>query len=368
MIKYLIYILIWILVFLFPVLEQYAISNSFALEFNWQMIFFRWINILPFLAFFLLNEFVLLKHFFYKKKFFIYSAIVLFYFLLFIFAEPIFLPKADFFLPKADFKPNLEFEKNINHQLPPMDLNKFPKREFEVHESFFNPRKLQKSSLFVLLIALNFSISIVYKNYQDKKKFDELEKNQLKNQLDYLKYQLSPHFFMNTLNNIHALIDIDALMAQDTIVELGKLMRYLLYESNKAKVLLSQEVDFINNYISLMKIRFSDKLKITFESNLTDSNTLIAPLVYICLVENAFKHGVSNRMDSFIDIKICQIENQINFTICNSKFNSDNKLDEHHGIGLENLKKRLDLIYQQNYKLQIVDNKDNYLANLIIFV
>lgn len=117
-----------------------------------------------------------------------------------------------------------------------------------------------------------------------------------------------------------------------------------------------------------MKIRFSQKVKISFDCDLQDNNILVAPLIFICLVENAFKHGVSNRVDSFVDIKIFQNENQIEFSIRNSKINSDNNIDENHGIGLENLRKRLDLIYMQNYSLDIVDSLEKYLVKLVIFV
>ena len=118
-----------------------------------------------------------------------------------------------------------------------------------------------------------------------------LEKENLNQQLEYLKYQINPHFFMNTLNNIHALVDIDPEKAKTTIVELSKMMRYLLYEGNNSLIPLHREVEFLRNYITLMKLRYTDKVKIDTDIPVSLPDRRLPPLLLITFVENAFKHG-----------------------------------------------------------------------------
>lgn len=130
----------------------------------------------------------------------------------------------------------------------------------------------------------------------------ELEHQHLESELKYLKYQLNPHFFMNTLNNIHALVDIDSEKAKKTIIELSKLMRYVLYEANKSQISLKYEIQFLENYIALMKLRYTEHLDIQTEFPLIVPHVQIPPLLFISLLENAFKHGVSYRESSYIHV------------------------------------------------------------------
>ncbi len=129
-----------------------------------------------------------------------------------------------------------------------------------------------------------------------------LEKENVQNQLAFLRNQVSPHFFMNTLNNIHALIDVDTEEAKEAIIKLSKLMRHLLYDSQAELVPLAKEMEFIQSYINLMKLRFSEKVKINLSipDQLPDKS--IPPFLFTSFVENAFKHGISYQNSSFIDI------------------------------------------------------------------
>ncbi|MBQ7512102.1 MAG: histidine kinase, partial [Prevotella sp.] len=117
----------------------------------------------------------------------------------------------------------------------------------------------------ILMFGMNLGVKFYFKTREDQKKLVELEKENLQQQLEYLKYQINPHFFMNTLNNIHALVDIDPEKAKESIVELSKMMRFILYEGDKHGVPLSREFDFIRNYITLMRLRYTDKVKITVD-------------------------------------------------------------------------------------------------------
>jgi LytS/YehU family sensor histidine kinase len=168
---------------------------------------------------------------------------------------------------------------------------------------------------------------------------------------------------MNTLNNIHALVDIDAEKAKMTIVELSKMMRYVLYESSNKTILLSREIRFLNNYIGLMKLRYTEKVNIEVSMPVDFSDVQIPPLLFISFVENAFKHGVSYQSDSFIHVCMKLEGEQLLFQCSNSR---SNKADEHGGIGLENIRKRLRLLFGESYVLSIDQLADSFNVLLII--
>ena len=199
----------------------------------------------------------------------------------------------------------------------------------------------------------------------DEEALKELEHQHLQSELQYLKYQINPHFFMNTLNNIHALVDIDTGKAKSTIVELSKLMRYVLYEASNKTILLSREVQFLENYVTLMSLRYPEKVSIEKNFPLEVPEVQIPPLLFISFVENAFKHGVSYRKESFVHV-VMQLEegNRLAFRCTNSTGTSSN--EQHHGIGLENIRKRLRLLFGNDYTLSITEEDDKFDVLLII--
>ena len=219
--------------------------------------------------------------------------------------------------------------------------------------------------ILILMLGMNLGIKLYFKQRSDQRKMDHLEKENLEQQLEYLKYQINPHFFMNTLNNIHALVDIDPEKAKQTILELSKMMRFVLYEGNKKGVPLDREIAFMHNYVTLMKLRYTDKVSITIDTPSKVPSKEVPPLMFITFVENAFKHGVSYRQASFINVSL-RIENndQLVFTCKNSKIPKEE--DKHGGVGLANVKQRLDLIYGTRYTLDIQDEQDTYTVNLTI--
>ena len=218
--------------------------------------------------------------------------------------------------------------------------------------------------ILILMIGMNLGIKLYFKQRGDQKKMAELEKQNLEQQLEYLKYQINPHFFMNTLNNIHALVDIDPEKAKQTILELSKMMRFVLYEGNKQGVPLDREIAFLHNYITLMKLRYTDKVRISVDTPASLPNREIPPLMFITFVENAFKHGVSYRQESFIDITLTTDDDTLTFTCRNSRIPKED--DDHGGVGLANVKQRLDLIYGNSYTLDIKDESDSYNIQLTI--
>ena len=220
---------------------------------------------------------------------------------------------------------------------------------------------------------MNLGIKLYFRTRNDHKKLMALEKENLEQQLEYLRYQINPHFFMNTLNNIHALVDIDPEKAKDTILELSKMMRFVLYEGDKKGVPLSREFDFIRHYIHLMKLRYTDKVRITVNLPQEVPDRQIPPLMLITFIENAFKHGISYQHDSFIDILIdithpSPLTSHLYFSCCNSKANGQQPTanSQQGGVGLQNVKQRLNLLYDNNYTLNIQDEADVYNVELTI--
>ena len=225
-------------------------------------------------------------------------------------------------------------------------------------------RDIISSIILVVMFGMNLGIKLYFKTRKDQKKLTELEKKNLEQQLEYLKYQINPHFFMNTLNNIHALVDIDAEKAKDTILELSKMMRFVLYEGNKQGVPLSREFDFIGHYIQLMRLRYTDKVKITVDLPTESPDKQIPPLMLITFIENAFKHGISYQQESFIDVKVDIDNSQLHFVCRNSKAEKPN--EEKGGVGLANVRQRLKLLFDNNFTLKIQNNPEVYNVELTI--
>ena len=218
----------------------------------------------------------------------------------------------------------------------------------------------------ILMLGANLGVKYYFQSEEEKKHLAKLREQSLKQELDYLRYQINPHFIMNTLNNIHALVDIDPEQAKDSIVDMSRMMRYLLYESDKQSVSLSNAVTFLKKYLSLMKLRYNDD--VTVNLNLPDNpadDIVLAPLVFIPFVENAFKHGVAYNKPSTIDIGIQREGDRLLFHCHNTKSNAKH---EYGGVGLHNVTKRLELIYGNDYSLDIKDGEVDYdvLLNLPI--
>ena len=243
------------------------------------------------------------------------------------------------------------------------------------------PPPLRRHDIFSLIMFLfgvgtNIGIKYYFRSIEARKEIQDLEKENLKQSLIQLRYQLHPHFFMNTLNNIHALVDIDPEKAQACIIDLSRLMRYVLYESNHDFVQASREVEFMENYVRLSRIRYSDKLKFTVNSPDDGSKVWLPPLIFISFVENAFKHGVSHNKESYIEIG-ANIYNDDNgntrmlWTCVNSKRTSNGdsstkKVSEASGIGLTNVRQRLDLMFGDNYTLDINDGTSEFQVKMDI--
>ena len=219
----------------------------------------------------------------------------------------------------------------------------------------------------VLMLGMNLGIKFYFRQRTNEQKLDELERQNLEHQLAYLRYQVNPHFLMNTLNNIHALIDIDAESAQASVVELSRLLRYALYDAERPTVSLQKEVDFVGNYIALMRIRLGDQVEVRFDVPSPVPSGNVPPLLFASFVENAFKHGVSYQQPSFVHIAIAAAEGRLVFSCANSRFADVKPTDDGAGgLGLRNVRQRLDLLFPGNYWLDFQETSDTYAVRLDI--
>lgn len=221
----------------------------------------------------------------------------------------------------------------------------------------------------VLVVGCNIAVVLLFQRFDDKIERESLMKTHAQSQLAYLKAQINPHFYMNMLNNIHGMIEIDAEKAQSMVIDMSHLMRYMLYESSKPLISLAEEISFIHNYLRLMRQRFPEnKLCIieTYPSDAELKNINIAPLLFLVFIENAFKHGVSYKEHSFVNIEVRLEDDKVIFTCVNSCHPSASKTSESAGIGLANIRQRLDLLYGPSAELDILQSPSSYTVNLTI--
>ncbi|AYM99655.1 sensor histidine kinase [Chryseobacterium sp. 3008163] len=190
----------------------------------------------------------------------------------------------------------------------------------------------------------------------------KLKNEKMKAELMLLKSQVSPHFFFNTLNNLYGLVAKDPKKAQELILKLSDMMRYSIYEGEKETVKMQEEIDFLKNYVELHKMRYHKLISVDFYCNI-DKNLKVAPLLFIILLENAFKHGVENlRENAHVKISLITSQNEICFAIENNFEKTENQF----GIGLKNLKRRLELIYPNQHELTFSETENVYQAQLIL--
>ncbi len=211
----------------------------------------------------------------------------------------------------------------------------------------------------ILIVGVNLAVALIFQRLDDKLERERMQKREAQNQLAYLKAQINPHFYMNMLNNIHAMIDIDAERAQDMLINMSKLMRYTLYDSSCERIALSSEIAFLNNYLSLMKQRYPDnRVSITsrFPDPATAAGVMVPPLLFLVFIENSFKHGISYHDRSFVDISITIEGRTLTFRCVNSRHPS--AADRPSGIGLKNISERLRLIYGNRFSYDVDTDSD----------
>ena len=227
-------------------------------------------------------------------------------------------------------------------------------------ETYLSNRKELPIFLLFVPLPLLFFLWI----FEQWKWIQKLKRDKSEAELSMLRSQMNPHFFFNTLNNLYALSIKKSDDAPDVILKLSEMMRYTIYEGKKERVALKDEIEYLNNYIELHKIRYKKTVDIVFKNNI-NPNLKVAPLLFIIFLENAFKHGVEKLSENaYIHLNLYEDENNILFEIKNNF--DPNEINSKSGVGLENLRRRLTLLYKNNYNLVIQQAKDVYTVRLKI--
>jgi hypothetical protein len=359
------YLTICVIVFLAPLLGILLTNHKGGIDANgWHVLSLTWLKILPFLLIFLLHNYLLLPKYFLQKKFHRYAVYVA-------------IVVIGLCCYKIGFFPSNEDPMNHHPNPPEMEMKKMPPPYMAKHiqpipQNDKRPPMPEGeppappidnaiqcvvwSVIALLILGMNIAIKQFFNSQEAEDRMKEIEKEKLKTELQYLRYQINPHFFMNTLNNIHALVDIDKEKAKTSIIELSRLMRYVLYDANHETISLNNEIVFLQNYIKLMRLRFTEKIQIdvSFPSIIPDVQ--IPPLLFVSFLENAFKHGISYQNESNIKMAI-SIDDDSKFLLftCSNPIYGNTTDEAQHGIGLKNVSKRLNLLYGDKSKM-IIDN------------
>lgn len=222
----------------------------------------------------------------------------------------------------------------------------------------------------LVLVLFDFSVGLIVhllkKSQLETERRRELEKLQVSTELSYLKAQINPHFFFNTLNNIYALTSMDIAASQKALLKLSSLMRYVIYEGDTRQSTLAEEINFLENYIELMKLRLSKRVKVIFNKPEEPGDKVIAPMILLPFVENAFKHGVSSSQPTEIIISIKISNGILQFDVTNSIVPKSANDYEGHGIGISNTRRRLNLIYPDAHHFEVTENEDTFHVSLSI--
>ncbi|MCB0569079.1 MAG: histidine kinase [Phaeodactylibacter sp.] len=217
----------------------------------------------------------------------------------------------------------------------------------------------------ILLVGFDTGLKAALRVLQSEREKEELEKDHVKSQLALLHQQVSPHFFMNTLNNIHALVEISPEQAREAILQLSKMMRYLLYDTAQGRTTLRKEAEFMRSYIGLMKLRVPEKVELALNLPGDIPDVELPPALFVPFIENAFKHGIGQQERPFIRIGLWLEKGQLFFQAANSKDRAAGA-GSASGIGIENVRKRLGLLYGADFHLEIKDGQDIFTVKLTI--
>lgn len=344
-----IYLFIWLIIIAMPVFTMQGSGNV-----NWTKVFLDWIWLSPFILIFILNNSLLVPNLLFKKKNLQY---LLFLTLLIVIITVL----SDY---TKYIKEYLIFEnpQQTGNASPFLSHSSIPDNRFPparaLNKISFTSRLTNNLILSFLIVGFNTAVKFVFKRQQEDQMNAEQKKMHIQTELSFLKHQISPHFFMNTLNNIHALVDISSEQAKESIIRLSELMSYMLYESQTEKISIQKEVNFVKSYVDLMRMRFTREIDIRLDIPPYLPKATIPPLLTISLIENAFKHGISYKDLSFVHIIFSFTEHQMIFEIENSVHKvKSNKT--YSGIGILNTRNRLNLIYGNKYELIINQSPEN---------
>lgn len=380
--EYVIYIFLWLLFLIIPL-----ITNNYKSKDDFIKICYDWLRLIPFIIIFVINSFWLLPGFLFRGSTRLYIVVLILVTALvsvtFQYIGPILYKNDPKLIEKRilqdpqwgreEMEPDAPSIISGNNPSspelfkPPASDNLLQKRRIPTSE----PTLFQFiNTLFLSLLIAGFNTAIAVTNrwFTEEQAHKEIEKEHMQSELAFLQNQVSPHFFMNTLNNIHSLIEVDQKLAQNAILKLSEMMRYLLYESGRGTTTLKREIEFLRSYVKLMQLRVDESVNVNFELPENFNNVNLPPLLFISFIENAFKYGVSYREPSSLSFKLIQNNEFLEFEAVNtiSTFREGNSLINQGGLGLVNIRKRLGLLYGDNYKLNISGTEREFRVKLMI--
>lgn len=301
------------------------------------------------LLFFYLNYLVFIPNLYFKRKYLQYAICILIT-LIFINIIPELIVKL---FTHSDHHGMHEMREHLQHEK--MEMHHGPGRKHNRIEFLFIKNAFQ--FLFVAIVGLII---------QTNRRLKIIEQNRVNTELSYLKSQINPHFLFNTLNSIYSLAIIGSNNTADAVVKLSNMMRYVLNDASREWVSLEQEVNYIKNYIELQKLRFDNSVKIQFDVIGELENKMIAPLLFIPFIENAFKYGVNAEQNSDISIEINAKSKFVQLNVKNNIVDFTQTSMDSHGIGIENTKSRLQILYPEKHILVIENKVGVYEVNLIL--
>jgi two-component system, LytTR family, sensor kinase len=347
--RIILHILIWVVILGLPI---YA-AKRFQMGSNFLLTYYT-LTAISALIFYINYLFLIPMLFFRKKRYRYYIsllALVFFFYFLSDFANEHILNS----ISKKGNSDQMISQPGEPRRLPPLQMRR---PGFIIAVPNAHMLGYLSSSLFMIFLSLGFRVF---------ERQSKMEKAKLNAELALLKSQISPHFFFNTLNNIYSLIGRNNEDSKNAVIKLSKMMRYVLNESGQDNKLLSDEIEFMNNYIDLMKLRIGAKTRLRVDFPAEYKDLAIPQLLFISLIENAFKYGISVQEESYVTINMECGENSILFTCENGLPESNNRtIFASTGVGLENLKKRLNLLYPHRHELEFNKTKNKFEVNLLI--
>lgn len=374
--EHIIYTLLWIVLYLSPVMSMYMrMSTNPHIDFSWEEILNAWKFNTVWVVLFSIHNFLLAPILIIKRRTWLYTALAML--LLAVTMCTLYVMRPDHRMRHPKSLPPTECKQcNTDKECPECGYDRpysnDPERRKPEMRLFspmplFGPGEMVAVFGGLLLMGMNLGVKLYFRSQEATEALTQIEKHALERQLQYLKYQVNPHFFMNTLNNIHALVDIDPERAKASIVELSKLMRYVLYEGNNKLTPLSREVQFLRNYVQLMSMRYNTgNVSISLDAPDVLPDSMLPPLLLVIFVENAFKHGISYRTKSFVEISLQPHADRLLFSCRNNRPEIKHDENMKGSVGLSNVRRRLDLLFPNDYTLDIKEEEDTYTVKLEI--
>lgn len=328
----------------FPRLRDFSMSN--------HMLTVIILNNIMLMVFYYLNTMVLIPRLLIKEKWVLYILSLIACLLFFLY-----VPRT---LAMMIYPPEIPASVTENTRGIRLNSNRIGRIRRRPYADFFN------TVLFLLVITFGACIEVVRRWLQTEQNRKESEHERINTELSFLKSQVNPHFFFNTLNNIYSLAIVKSEKTAHAVLKLSAIMRYILTETERKLVPLENEVAFIHNYIELQQVRLTDKVQVNFAIKGDTAPLLVAPLLFIPFVENAFKYGVSTKEQSTIDFELTIDKYHIHFYAKNYIVHSENNMMENTGIGINNVKRRLELLYPEKYTLSNQTENGYYIVKLTI--